>query len=404
MPPVGMGHRRRAVGSGILWQYDASGATAGTASLTGTGLTLTRASVATVQTSASTMQAGIAADTPRIFYDGAARGLLIEEARTQYVGKSLVLSDAAWTFGTGTVTNVATVGPDGVNTVQRVQAPSGGYSSFQVRTPGAGLAVMSQWIREAAAAGNCGLSLDRSSDAKMLVAAAPAAWARKSLPALECTSANPSILPADGRDLSLRGGAVAGARDCLATRVQLEHGGFATSDIDNTGTSAVTRAADSLYHGAFSSLLNNGRLSICFSLFMLSNWDKNATISNTMQLFSGGGWSSHVYTGTVGNPARILYAGNSGAFYDMGSLPTWVPGDKLEIFLSMGGGTVLTKLYYRLNGASVTNGDLSRQHPTIAPSSETLYLLGDPAAANQFTSILNKLVVYNSATQPSWVP
>lgn len=85
-------------------------------------ITFTRSTTATYVNSAGLI-ASAAIDTPRIDYDPvtlAAKGLLIEEARTNLLTYSQEFDNAAWTKSSTTVTANATTAPDGTATAEKL--------------------------------------------------------------------------------------------------------------------------------------------------------------------------------------------------------------------------------------------------------------------------------------------
>lgn len=99
--------------------------------ITAVGGIFTRSSTATYFDSSGTLQIA-AADTPRIDYDPAthsARGLLIEESRTNMTTYSQQLNNAAWSKSNVTVTADAITAPDGTLSADYV-APTGVAGSY----------------------------------------------------------------------------------------------------------------------------------------------------------------------------------------------------------------------------------------------------------------------------------
>ena len=85
-------------------------------------ITFTRASTATYFDATGTLQSA-AIDVPRLDYDPAtlaARGLLIEEQRTNLLTRSEEFNDAAWTKSNATITADATTSPDGTATADKL--------------------------------------------------------------------------------------------------------------------------------------------------------------------------------------------------------------------------------------------------------------------------------------------
>lgn len=100
-------------------------------------ITFTRASTATYFDSAGVLQSA-AIDTPRFDYDPAtlaARGFLIEEARTNLLLQSEDFANSAgpvlWIWPAGVVTGNTEVAPDGTTTADTVTSSGGAQSVYQ---------------------------------------------------------------------------------------------------------------------------------------------------------------------------------------------------------------------------------------------------------------------------------
>ncbi len=114
-------------------QYTLNGTTYSTlpSFLTAAGGTFTRASIATYFDSAGTIQTA-ASGSPRFDYDPVthvARGILIEEARTNAFLQSSAFQTANWTKSTTTISADAATAPDGTNTADKFSLNSA--SAFQ---------------------------------------------------------------------------------------------------------------------------------------------------------------------------------------------------------------------------------------------------------------------------------
>jgi hypothetical protein len=215
-------------------------------------ITFTRASTATYFDATGTMQTATT-NAPRFDYDPVthvARGLLIEEARTNLWLQSADASNAAWqkaniTVAAPVVTANQAIAPDGTLTAARVTYPAvsaaGNMSElYQQVTVTAAVYTFSVWLK-----GNAGgeqLYLYASSGTNYeLRVTLTTAWQRFVFVTPALTAAGWFFcIGTDLRDVSQTstpGGTV------FVWGAQLEQGAFATSYIPTTAA-AVTRAAD----------------------------------------------------------------------------------------------------------------------------------------------------------------
>lgn len=104
---------------------------------TAVGATFTRASTGTY-TNAAGVITSAASDEPRFEYDPAtreAKGILIEEARTNETINSSSIGGAGWTLSGLTITSDAGVAPDGTTTAELVTATGAGLTYFKGSVP-----------------------------------------------------------------------------------------------------------------------------------------------------------------------------------------------------------------------------------------------------------------------------
>lgn len=385
---------------GVLWAADFSETPAGVyAGLPALDLGLTRASGATVQTSAATLLAGIAADAARVYDNGSAHGLLVEEEREQHARSSLDLANVAWTLESGVVTPDATLGPDGVHAVHKIDVASGANALYQFPTLGEATFSYSEWIRAAGGASTYSTSFRANNGAVPAVAsgAVPSAWTRVTTPPQAHASGGGYILPLSGRNDVAYGGPGAAARSALVTRAQLEPGAFPTSDIDNPGTAAVLRAGDYLFHTAFANLVFGGRLSLYLALHPLGARDELAGI---VQLFNN---NTNACYANIDGTTKHLFIGVNGVNIDMGLLPAWQRGDLVEIYIAAGGGVAPSRAKVRINGGGIvyllTTGTV---HGVVATGVDRLDLLCHATLGRQFSAALLRAATYNAGTVPEW--
>ena len=209
-------------------------------------ITFTRASTGTFLGSNGLLQTA-AINTPRVEYDanGVAKGLLIEEQRTNLVTYSQDFNGLQWQLlnaGAGAVPvltpNYAT-SPDGTNNAYRLQASvsdtSADYSVLQQNVSASGASVSSIWVKS-----NTGVAQDfyyraEGSDQSSTFQATTE-WQRFTLP----FTVTGSVYFTIGARGTANG---TSAVDILIYGPQLETGSFPTSYIPTSGATA-TRSAD----------------------------------------------------------------------------------------------------------------------------------------------------------------
>ena len=182
----------------------------------------------------------VAATTPRFDYDPvtlAARGLLVEEARTNLLLRSAALDNAAWTT-TATITADATNSPAGTTTADRLVSADGSHFIYQdwTGTP-SGPFTASIYLRADSAQSVRLLSqqIGGSGGYASQTCAVTTQWQRFAV-----------TLSPDGTGSSVRlaiDGGGAPSFDVYAWGAQLEAGSFPTSYIPTTSAS-VAKTAD----------------------------------------------------------------------------------------------------------------------------------------------------------------
>ena len=188
----------------------------------------------TYQTTPSTYQATTSSAYygPRFDYDPvtlAAKGLLIEEQRTNYALYSHDLTNAAWTATTMSTAKTAT-GPDGVaNSATTITASAGNATILQAITDASNARITSCYIKRRTGTGTVEMTQDNGST--WAAVTVTASWTRVSI--ASATLANPTI----GLRIVTNGDAV----DVWG--FQNERGAFVTSVIPTTASTA-TRSAD----------------------------------------------------------------------------------------------------------------------------------------------------------------
>ena len=329
----------------IIWEVDfrrfplSNGTNAGyhTSLLSSKGLTLARASAATVQTSTSTVvTTGIGVDAPRIGDAGYGQGLVIEEARTNLVPTSRELGGTGWSQGTGNFeTGSYADGPDGsVLSADRLYRPDGLlYSDYVATAVTAGVTYTAGfWVR-----GTSGESVYKPyvADVQFITQTAPAIWTRK-------THTIAAVATTTGYWQLLTGGPTASSVDIVSDLHQLEVGKFPTEVIVTTGATAA-RAGDKLTLAR--DITRSGRISLELQFI-----PKAARSS-----YSG---SPVLWQSTASPNDLCQFAFNTGNFVcNVGGVSTtlgtidWAAGDVVDLWIECGGGGSTIAKYRRNNGA-----------------------------------------------------
>lgn len=377
--------RSHRVGAAVAasWVADFTALSLGALSALPSGLSLSRASSATVQTSASTVvTAGIGVDVARVGDDGSGAGLVLEEARTNLQTASRAeVGGAGWNVASGTVTANFAAGPDGSNVATRSQVTAGKYSQYWDSSARTGAHCCSVWARGTSAPqtlhGDIGLP-----NSFTLAGAATTSWARFT---------NVLVLAAQQMQLACVNNPTA-TLDCLSDLWQCEAGAFPTEAIVTTGATA-TRAGERLYHATSSALVRAGRLGLEVKIRPKGS---SASYSANMRLWT---IDANNYA-EIDKTTRVLTVVVAGASFSFPTaLPAWAAGDTLEIWLEAGGGAFASRAAARVNGGATVQLGLSSSAAGTIPATGAIDLLCNGTAA-QFSARVQTLRA--PATRPSW--
>ncbi|HEY2517368.1 MAG TPA: hypothetical protein VGI39_41125 [Polyangiaceae bacterium] len=402
-------------------------------------LALYRNSVATVQTSPSTIDTSPGVDEARIGNTGKVRGLVIEEARTNvYVNSRnpgvTFRSANGWnTVVTGTtVTPAYAASPDGSSNGTRVQIPvlggNSGVSQFftgKVVSPGEVL-TFSEWLRSTLGSYDAGAgatppilqwgSCDNAYRSEWSVATPTTTdWARSILPsqAAAPSGATMSLAPAFQSwgwcgDLGVGVNSNLYSVDQVVDLIQAEPGYFATEPII-TGSAMASRAGDHLEIPNGPTAIDGGQLSLYLQMYPKGDALACPTV------FTNSGKTVPMCAPGYTSPAYLFYIDpNNYAFFDArtqsvqlavgGSVLTSPPaavsdaglpiqglfsaGQSVEWFIRAGVGAALVQL--RVNGAVTTliDGTLSG---AVAAGPIDLLSRG---TSNQFSAWLANVAIY----------
>jgi hypothetical protein len=317
----------------------AAGASGGSAFETSTGLRLSRASVATVQTS-DRLAVAVSSDVARIGQPSSSsimRGLVLEETRTNYLTQSRDMTNAAWSAGTATQTANYATSPDGTTSATRVNKTSGQFGNFQMSaSPATSRFAWSCWAKATDNVSSFGSTFG-GGDSISFTEAVPVGpnWSR-------FTWADPASILAGGGTYTIPVWNDTGAYDELVDFSQWEAGGFCTEAIIS-GASAGVRADERLWHPDLSKLAVGGVLRVGGRLLPKG---ANGDYSFTQYLFFID--SNNNATIDTGGNVSVKLGGTTATF----STPiTWAATDLVEFFLECGD-SVTTTLTTWINGGS----------------------------------------------------
>jgi hypothetical protein len=382
-------------------------------------LGLSRASTATVQTSASTIVSTVGVNEARVGSPGAGvQGLVIEEARTNSVLNSRNCSNDIIQLQNGGAVDAGTIiancsqSPDQTLSASCIDLPSGEYAK-QVVEPATGDNVIAslwalgtpvQWAFGSHIAGNACSFIPSVT-----------AWTREVMPPIAILSGGwGEIHPAVGYSGSCPPSTTWTTATALHEVIdfqQVEVGNFATEAIPTT-TAVQTRAGDLLWIADGAGAVDRGQLSLYLKLVPKGNATDYGAPMYLWSIDSGNYVAFNPATQQVavavggGLPLQSLPIEGDGG--DAGPPALFAAGSTVEWFLRAGAGTVLVE--YRVNGGPVSTllqGNLSGN---VAPSSPDggsvpvdLLSRVDPDTGNpagQFSSWLTTVAVYAQGAAP----
>ena len=351
-------------------------------------ITFTRASTATFTGSNGLIQSA-AIDAPRFDFDPvtlAARGILIEEQRTNLLTYSEDFSNAAWLkAGTGTasapvVTANAATAPDGATSADLIVFNRGAGNtltdhSYMSQSPSvtSGAHTQTVWLK-AASPGDVGkqLALRNVGGANYLTVTLTADWVRYTRTE---TGASPTF------EIANRGTFTAdNSVSAYVWGAQLEAGSFATSYIP-TVASQVTRSADAASVNTLSPWYNAAEGTL-FVQATSSVPDSDAIVRFAAALFETGSYANAVRLERLGGVARdVQTVGGS--------------SNVVTALWSAGNTVAIAGAYKNSNSAASFNGaavqDIAGNVPTgIA----TLGIGGGVSGSNSLCGHIRRITYY----------
>lgn len=399
----GPGYMDLGAPSGVVWDARldllplSTSANASTlrAALAAMGLTLTRASAATVQTSASeVVTSGIGVDDPRV----GRYGLVIEEARTNYnpYARSLATADG-WTAGTVTYSADALVSPDGTTSADREEIAAAAFGRYRTILTATSTTTASMWRRSGTSTpkSHAWYIADGANVAVNQNDALSTAWERSVLTLATPGGGVAPINTCDGRLLGPPYNLTQGARDVAIDLVQVEVGKFATEAILTTGA-AATRAGDKLAIDTSARLVRSGRIGI-ETRFVPKFANTDITGSWAYRWSMDG--NNQAYLQKSDNKIRVW---SNGVSFTTTSGPSWSAGDTVDMWIEAGGGSLVTRVVYRVNGGAATVLGTSGAPQASLVSGTGVSFLSEVTATSQSSSWVQRIRAYAPGRRPSW--
>ena len=389
------GGRRR----GIAWSANFTGFAPGPLVTLPSGLILTRASAATVQTgTSSVVTAGIGTDVARIgrASDSDPFGLVIEPTRTNLFPYARQPNNAGLTAGAGdTYPTTNNVQPDGTAAGIEVVTVAGNASKYYTAGALSGQTlVMSEWVAKGPGSGAYQMWFETSGGitGSPVFGTASAAWGRIATPPTAGGASLNYAIPQYGPDLTSIGGTTALVRDAVTDLIQFESGKWASEAIITSGASA-TRANERLYHPTPSQIIQSSRINLALR-FQAKHSPANADAD--FYLYANSTGSDYAYIGANGSFAAVSGTTSSTS---PGTV-VWSAGDIVDIFFSAGA-SATTVFAYRVNGGATV-------HPTVTGvagnyGTAGLSEFGQHGGVNSIGARIYEIDAYRNGYQPYWV-
>lgn len=389
--------------SGVVWEArldslplsTATNATELRSLLAALGLTLTRASAATVQTSSSSLvTSGIGVDDPRVGDAGYGRGLVLEESRQNIVVRCRVGNPggAGWLAGNaGTMTGTYANGPDGAAmTAARITVDStGDYGTYTSNGITSAANVGSLWYR----------LLDRLNKPSVLPSLpAGAAYRETVTPGVDTwfRYVSPVRTAAATYAVQVHDTSVLSAVDAVCDCAQMEGGTWASELILTTGA-AATRQPDRALLDSAARIVRGGRVGIHVRAALKGSIGGSNDYAADPFLWRYDANNYASINRTTGAVTVVI----AGASYTTASGFTAARGDVVDYWVEAGGGSLQTVVKARKNGGAVTTLGTTSPQGTH-PSATSMDLLSNAGSSGHLSCWLQSVRAYAPGRRPSW--
>lgn len=384
--------------------------------LSATGLTFTRATgSATVQTSASALTSGIAADYARVgSNDGSSKGLVMEPGNIldQGVGYDpRAVSGGGINAGTATRTAAAATGPDGTaSAATQFNASSGQYAHyFGPITDGAYAWSQSCWQRSVTA-DDCQMvyNIAAAVDTGGAVTSAGSTTWRRLFQKVKAQSGNNKYsTPVDARDYSSVGGQAATARNVYVDYYNLPRNGFPMEAV------IVDQDPDLLSHTAVEDFISSGELNVEFAFRPLH--DSDDPVYHNGGSFGAPVAQTYYYLWRIDSThyCRIVAATmlveikNGASTYTSTYALDWVRDDLVELFVECGD-TGTPTITARINSGTAFTLGGSGTIPNFSSTGQIDFCCDTTAStvADDYSVVTARhvrLKTYSSGDAPAWI-
>jgi hypothetical protein len=357
------------------------------------GLTFTRASDATVQTSQNTVVTnGIGVNAPRVGNAGYGKGLVIEEPRTNLVVFSRDTTGLFWSAGTGEFTASYATSPDGTNNASRHKLDITEFGRYVVSTSSlVGAAyTFSEWVRTAdASPGYVQMGVGFGDVQFSVSALNSGSWQRISKKAAISDGSWSYMTAQDGRALT---DGTARAVDAVCDLFQIEAGKFATEAIVTTG-SYGTRSGDRLRIDSTSRFVRDGRMYVELQFIPKANQSDLGSGERAMLYINSTNYIS------IDSSSGTIVVMVAGSFVGSNTNVTFNAGDIVRIYLEVGNGrsTIWTKVN---DSAAVDRSDSTIMGSWPASSAMDIF---NSNAGSQVNVWLQSIRCFNPPNVPDWI-
>lgn len=397
------------IGIGLPWMTNLRGAILranfralplGAAATLPGGLSYSRTTAGTVQTSASTLVTGIGVDVARIGMNG----LVIEPSHTEFVLNNSDCSQATWTTAGGTHTH-GQPDPSGGSKATRHEvgaAVSGRYAGLVGVS--AARRCLSAWMRAYTGTSKAMIAKYHSSTivgTSLYSASIDTTWRRMSAvysPVEVAVPFNSLVLPYGGNLYPVVANAPngnAGPMDIVAFLYSVQNQLFALEPVITAG-SQVTTGGDRLWVPNASLVIHQGRLTQVIEYTAKCSIGGSNDSATAMRYGTGNGTNYVSVHQTTGVVSVVV----GGATYTTSAGFTQAIGDVIRIVVAMGSASLVSAVTIQKNGGTPTKYVDSA--PQGAITGVTTWDIACNGTASELPSSIAEVSFLPHGRMPSW--